>query len=65
LQVFAEQISQLAQENRDTRRDLERERIAGRYAQERLENLSQELKAAEESVVSMTAGIAEFPLSKA
>lgn len=55
LQTFGEQLKTLAQQHRNVCRDLERERVAGRHAQDNAEKLDQKLKALTESVVSTVA----------
>ncbi|KAK4448364.1 hypothetical protein QBC34DRAFT_381271 [Podospora aff. communis PSN243] len=49
MKAFFDQVSTLSQLYRDACRDLERERIAGRHAQEHAEKVDQKIRALEES----------------
>lgn len=51
MQEYSDKFSVLASEYNDVRLDLERERLAGRHAQERAEKLDAEMKALKESEV--------------
>ncbi|KAK0643759.1 hypothetical protein B0T16DRAFT_459868 [Cercophora newfieldiana] len=51
MKAFFDQVSTLSQLYRDACRDLERERIAGRHAQEQSEKVDQKFRALEESTV--------------
>jgi len=51
LQTFCDQVTHLTKLYRDACRDLERERIAGRHAQENVEKMDQKFRALEESAV--------------
>lgn len=48
-ETFHDRVTQLSKLYRDTCRDLERERIAGRVAQEQVEIIDEKLRALEES----------------